>query len=164
MAAQGKETEAIADFTEAIARGCNDSDGFHARGLSYYRLRNYQRAYQDFVTATTLDGSNKLAWNHMGLALNAMGRQGQAPACHEQALKIDPTFKEGWVNIGQALKEEGKAEQAIEYCSKAIALDPNYTSGYQIRGIMHFTLGQHRQGPFACLCLFQSPASQTLCS
>lgn len=72
------------------------------------------RASEDFKKATSLDVTNKLSWNHLGLCLNALGRPCEAIKAHKRALELDPSFREALANIGQAHKDYGNARTSAK--------------------------------------------------
>jgi len=90
----------------------------------------------------------------------------------KRAVELDPSFKEAITNIGQAYKEQGvigawlgspllslsclilfllvvvplllNVAKAIKYFSKTLKVDPGYLHAFHLRGLAHFSAGDHR--------------------
>lgn len=143
MSAIGREKEALMDLDTAVAVS-KDADSYHQRGLSYYKLRNYNRAISDFQTASKLEHGNKATYNYMGQCYICMGQPTLALENYRKALALDPAYKEALANLGQAYKEWAKEKEAFESFSLALNADPTYSHAFYLRGLAYFGVGLHK--------------------
>jgi tetratricopeptide (TPR) repeat protein len=106
-------------------------------------MKDYRRAAADFRTVTNLDAAHKLAWNHLGLCLNALGDVPAALDAYRRAIAIDPQFKEGYSNMAQSYKDFGDYEKAERFFSKALSFDPNFVAALHLRSLARYGVGAH---------------------
>jgi Flp pilus assembly protein TadD len=65
------------------------------------------------------------ARNNLGTALQSLGRNAEAIAQFEQALKVKPDCVEGHYNLGNALAGRGQMDEAISQFQQALKLNPD---------------------------------------
>jgi len=79
------------------------------------------------------------AHNNLGLALQKLGRTGEAVTHYREALRLRPDFPEAAHNLGVALESLGRPGQAAEVYAQALKLHPKSAG-------LHDRLGQALQG------------------
>jgi tetratricopeptide (TPR) repeat protein len=77
---------------------------------------------------------NAIAQNNLGNALLKLGREDEAAAHFQTALKIKPGFAEGYNNLGNVLFQKGRVDEAIICYQKALEINSDYA-------LAHYNLG-----------------------
>jgi TPR repeat protein len=80
--------------------------------------------------------SYSLAYNNLGIALYAKGKNQEAISHYKMAINLKPTHAMAYYNMGIALFADGKNEEAISYYKMAIRLNPNFTNAHYNLGII----------------------------
>ena len=143
LADQGNYSDAIADYSKAIAADPTYAPAYCNRGIALYMLGKPQEAIADFTKTITLDPSNAPAYNNRGLALDKQGKQQESIAEYAKAIEIDPTYALAYYNRGIALANLHRNEVAIVDYTRAIGLDPQSARAYNNRGVAFDDLGKH---------------------
>jgi hypothetical protein len=63
--------------------------------------------------------------NHLGVALENMGKVKEAMVCFDRALRFKPDYAEAYCNLGTALERAGRLHAAIGDYEQALRLSPN---------------------------------------
>jgi tetratricopeptide (TPR) repeat protein len=98
------------------------------RGDEALRAGQTEQAISLLEQAVTDLPSESRAWNHLGLAYRAAGRDGEALKAHLRALERNPGFAEAWFNVGLLQFEQGnwlESERALRTCLGNEALRTN---------------------------------------
>eukprot|EP01091_Cochliopodium_minus_P012349 TRINITY_DN3721_c0_g1_i1.p1 TRINITY_DN3721_c0_g1~~TRINITY_DN3721_c0_g1_i1.p1 ORF type:complete len:916 (+),score=281.95 TRINITY_DN3721_c0_g1_i1:281-2749(+) len=141
--ALGNTSDAFYDVNKAIE--CKEEfESYNQKGVLYYKMKNYQRAFENFQLALTFDKNNKQTYNYMGLCQNTLGNTKESIKLHYMAISIEPNYRDCWNNLGQAYKERGNYEKSEESYTKAISIDENYENSYYLRGYARFSAGKHK--------------------
>ena len=77
-----------------------------------------------------------LAYNNLGIALYAKGKNQEAISHYKMAIKTKPAQAKAYYNLGIALNAERKNEEAISWYKKAIRLNPYFTNAHYNLGII----------------------------
>jgi tetratricopeptide (TPR) repeat protein len=72
---------------------------------------------------------------YFGNALGKLGRNEEAVASYDEAVKIKPDFYQGWYNQGIALGNLGRFEEAVASYDETIKFKPDYYKAWYNRGI-----------------------------
>jgi tetratricopeptide (TPR) repeat protein/predicted AlkP superfamily phosphohydrolase/phosphomutase len=80
-----------------------------------------------------------------GFALHKLGRDKEAEAALDRALKMDSRLADLWYFKGEMLKDEGKLPQAKENLQKAIQLNPDLKDALQALSGVLIASGQNNQ-------------------
>lgn len=80
--------------------------------------------------------------NALGLSLAGLGRDAEAWASYEAALRADPAFAPPYINRATLLRQRGDSEGALGSLDKAIALDSGDPSGHGNRGSLLTEMGR----------------------
>jgi tetratricopeptide (TPR) repeat protein len=83
------------------------------------------------------------AHDHLGSALQALGRHAEAIVCHEAALAIDSDNPEAHYNLGVALQALNRHEAAIASYQRALALAPSIAEIHYNAATAHTALKQY---------------------
>ena len=80
--------------------------------------------------------------NHLGLALQSIGKNLKAINCYEEAIKINPSLAIAHFNLGAILQLSGNLEKSMICYEKAIEIDPNYIPSQHNLGTVLKDLGE----------------------
>jgi tetratricopeptide (TPR) repeat protein len=122
-----------------------DKDAFvrHIEQGAFYRgRRDYQRAYQEYNCAITLDPFSVLGYRGRAVALVEQGNYQAALADLQIALDLTPNDAYLYNSRGWAYYGLGDTETALDNLNKAIALDPNYAIAFNNRGLVERSRGE----------------------
>ncbi len=122
----GRQTEALAAYTQAVTLMPEDLDAVMSRGRVLANLRRYTEAAADFVKATRLVPQNPDAWNNLGNVLLDLEREADAVAAYDKALALRPNFAQVLFNKGKALGALERYSEAAACYENALALNPDY--------------------------------------
>lgn len=106
---------------------------FHQRGLSYFRLKNFDRAIADYDAAIKLNPKFTLAYAARSLAYCTKGDHDRGIEDVDQAIKLDPQSSEMHLLRGNCNNEKGAWGQALADFTEAIKLNPNDYRAYNFR-------------------------------
>ena len=90
---EGKLDAALADFDKAIAKDGELAEAYLNRGNTYYLMRRYDEAIEDYQASLRHDlRKSQVAWYNIGLAQEAKKDNVKAKEAYRTALEIDPEF------------------------------------------------------------------------
>jgi tetratricopeptide (TPR) repeat protein len=124
--------QAIADYNQAIELQPAFAAAYNARGLAYYRKRDYEQAIKDCTEAIAhadrLPDIRAIAYNNRGNAYVDKGNLDQAIADYDQAIQLRPDYANAYYGRGFAYKQTGEKEKAIADFKKFLELsnDPHW--------------------------------------
>lgn len=80
-----------------------------------------------------------------GIQFLSEGRQRDAIAAFDKAIRLNPRSAEAYQGRGMAYNETGQNERALKDYDAALALNPQYAEAYFNRGNVYSDLGQHER-------------------
>lgn len=86
--------------------------------------------------------ANAQAWNHLGLALHASRKPGDAVAAYEHALRLDRNLAAAHFNLGCLRLEQGNPPAAAESFRSFVGLQPRSAEGWVRLGQAQLRLRQ----------------------
>lgn len=86
--------------------------------------------------------NNYMAHHGLAAELGLLGRNEEAIAHLQEALRIKPNFTYAQYNLGIEFVHLGKLDEASTHFSEAIRLDPSYASAHNNLGNIFFTKGR----------------------
>ena len=92
--------------------------------LVYMELKQPAQALRHFQVVTRLTPGSAAAWYNEGVALEALGRSGEASTRYRQALQLDPHYASAHNNLGSLLVKEERLDEARQEYALAVASDP----------------------------------------
>ena len=162
---KGQYKEAILIFTEAIKGDPNHIRSYFYRGMCNERLKQYEKAKEDYIKTIGLDINHDYAEAYYGVGncLRNLNRADEAIKYYTKAIELEANYSVyhdratcySWLNkteVNQALKDEynEKANSdykiSIEYCTKEIGLNLNSATAYGVRGSCYGGLLQYSEG------------------
>ncbi|MCD6296499.1 MAG: tetratricopeptide repeat protein, partial [Deltaproteobacteria bacterium] len=70
------------------------------------------------------------AWYSLGLALNQMGKTGEAVDALKKCVSLDPFHAEAYNNLGVAYLEQRDLKKAREACLTSLSINPGHANAY----------------------------------
>jgi tetratricopeptide (TPR) repeat protein len=134
---------AIQDFDKALAIEKADTmrlSLYLNRGAVKQSTRDFQGAYDDFISAYHIDSTDLSVLNNLASVTDEVGKGEQTLKLLFQILNIDSTHIGAYVNIGFKYQQREEHEKAILYFTKAIALDPKGPLGYSNRSYSRYKI------------------------
>ena len=129
-----KYTEAILNFTKAIALESTDADFYTARGNAYFMLEDYVNALFDYNKALSINLNDIITLYNRGNIYQIQKDNSLAIDDYTKVILIDPQYWEAYNNRGQLFTELGELDKAMDdfttainiYSSDPAALNPVY--------------------------------------
>ena len=123
---KGKRASMPVDLTEAL---------YHANtGFRYDGAENLVAAERQFREALSIMPNFAFAHYHLGIALQAQGKEEEARASFERTLRLKPDHALAHVNLGASFYRLRKVDKAREQFEQALRYDPDFIQA-------HFNLG-----------------------
>ncbi|MBI5773779.1 MAG: tetratricopeptide repeat protein [Verrucomicrobia bacterium] len=135
-AGRGDKTNAITDYTKALAMQPKYAEAYYNRGLLRAELGQTNAALADYKAATVARPNYGLAWLNHGVLREKLGDVNGAIEDYNTALRVDSTVHQAHLNRGNILLARGDAAGARADYDAALALEPRYTIAYLNRGIL----------------------------
>jgi tetratricopeptide (TPR) repeat protein len=136
---QGKLRKALDELEAALRIRPALHAARFSKGLVLQGLSEYAAAEKEFTTLVALDAENSLCWLHRGRArLEQAGREAEARADFDQALKLNSKLVLALYGRGEALRRTGKLDLALADLNRAVELAPDQAGYLLARGKTYF--------------------------
>jgi tetratricopeptide (TPR) repeat protein len=89
-------------------------DAFKKRGVTYTKLKQFEKAVQDFDQAIKLNPKHTNAFNNRGVAYTGLKQFEKAVQDFDQAIKLNPKHANAFNNRGVAYADLKQFEKAIQ--------------------------------------------------
>jgi tetratricopeptide (TPR) repeat protein len=89
---QGKDDEAIAEFSKAIKINSNDAEAYNNRGVVYKNKSNLEQAILDYSKAIEINPNLIEAYNNRGNTYLMKGNYDQAISDYSKAIEVNPYY------------------------------------------------------------------------
>ena len=122
-AAAGRDADAIADFTRAIAINPEYGAIYVNRGASYARAGEMDKAIVDFTTALAIESADGAALRSRGALYLKQRRFDRALADFDALVALDPGDADAYVARAIAYEHSGDAKLAEQDYRTALSLD-----------------------------------------
>ncbi|MDR3237264.1 MAG: tetratricopeptide repeat protein [Spirochaetia bacterium] len=121
LLAPPRNTEQDLFNIEAFKR---DADPLIEKAYDFIEEENYQKAFELFAFAASIDNENTEILNGLGITLCEMGRLTESLKILERAMRIDDKDPVTFANIAGVYWELEDYERALYYYQRAIDIDP----------------------------------------
>ena len=121
------------------------SKAYATRGVTYYELKEYKLAIDDYTQAIKIDSQNAEYYAFRGGIYSFLKEYKQAIDDLTQAIKIDPKKATYYHLRGTTYLQLKDYKQAIADYTQAIQLDPKNATYYGGRGFAYFQLKDYKQ-------------------
>ena len=126
LSSQGRHTEAIAQYEQALSAKPNDTKVLFALGSTAQVLGMGDAAQAFYRQVLALEPARLEALVNLANLLRSSGQFDAAIALLEPALTRAPQSPELHLTVGSAWREKGEDEAAIFHYRAALAANPNY--------------------------------------
>lgn len=121
----GKLDEAVADFSQAIARDPSNQWALADRGLAYVWKQEFDKAKADFAATDAIDPKNGVVQRGRALLADMQGDYEAAAAGFADALVTDPSNTLARLRLASDLSELGRSEEALKNFTMVLDSDPD---------------------------------------
>lgn len=132
---EGYAAEAKDQFSAIIAAHSDNDGAYFNRGRSFYRLKNYPAAAQDYNRAIELRaGHYPEARMNLALVHYADKDYPKAIKALQSAIDERPDYESAWYRLGRAYRQIGDHEQAVFALQKAAQLQAEHAHTWYYLG------------------------------
>jgi membrane associated rhomboid family serine protease/Flp pilus assembly protein TadD len=142
MLEAGRNEEAIALATAAVAHDDRDALAHAVLGSIYSNRDEKERAVEEFEKAVQIDPDYEYALSRLGWAYDALHRPSDAVRVLKRAIKLDEEDSEAWTDLGIAYAHMGRTQEAVKALRTAVQKDPGLASAHHALGIVLQHTGQ----------------------
>lgn len=103
-------------------------------------MKVYDKAAQQYRAALSIKPDSGLASN-LGLVLDRAGKEAEAAAAYEQAIRLDSGNASAWNNLAQQHMRNGRYEDALDAAGNAARLNPKLAPAHNVLAICSYMLG-----------------------
>jgi tetratricopeptide (TPR) repeat protein len=125
---QGRLQEALAHGQTALSLCPDATEVRKSVGVIHYRLKDLDRAEQEFRAVLTTDPNDAGAYLNLGNLYAARGQPDSAMACYRQALGLNPKMPKVHFGLGNALYGKGLYREALSAYRAFLALSGDDTT------------------------------------
>jgi tetratricopeptide (TPR) repeat protein len=140
---QGDETEAIAEFRQALRVNPRMPEMAFAIGYIYFKRKEYEDARAWLGKELALDPCHSKSHYYLGEIEFALEKQDEAVARYRKAMQCDPKYGDPYVRLGMALEKKGEIEQAMKLYREAVRLMPEDMRAHYKLGLALRRSGHH---------------------
>ncbi len=133
---QGRNEEALAEFTKIIELDPTNTGGYFQRGLLQAEMGSHRKAVDDYTKVLELDPKHFSSYYRRGLAWEELDDPKQALADYDAAIRIAP---EVWATLnarGYLLLTQGEPDKALADFDAAIKAWDENAMAYRGRGLV----------------------------
>ena len=141
FAISGNNTEAEKAFGKAIELNPQFELAYYNRGVSNYKIGNYQQTIMDCNKAIELNAQLAEAYANRGLAYARLGNSQKAIKDYNKSVELNPQDAVTYYNRGLDYNVHGNSQLAIKDFNKTIELNPQFAAAYFNRGVAYGLLG-----------------------
>lgn len=113
------------------------------RGLAYLQLMNYNAAYSDFQTATTLSPDSADFWFLKAFAADKAGLKNVAKEAILKSLSLNDKKAQAWYLQGNLFSQEENLDEALACYNRAILLRRGYADALTMKGYVLYRKGDN---------------------
>ena len=140
--ADGKFTEAIAEFQRAISLAPTSDEAYRQLGEAYLHSGDSAHAIEAFQKALQINPYYWVNHNALGDAYFQLGEYAKASQSFKQVTALAPDIDAGYENIGNVFAQRGMYQESIPFFQKAVQIEPYYTT-YSNLGTAYFFMKQY---------------------
>ncbi|WPY01422.1 Tetratricopeptide repeat containing protein [Candidatus Trichorickettsia mobilis] len=142
---EGRKTEAVSYYTNAISLNSNYVDAYINLGAIYFDLGNVDYAIAFYNKALKIDPDNGAAYHNKGFALFESRKFQEALSCYIAAIRCDPEKPMYHFKKGVTLCELGEYNKAVVCFENVLKLDPTDADTCNLMGIALSKTGRDKE-------------------
>lgn len=120
----GQLQEAEKKYRHILAQQPDHSDANHLLGLLAYQGKFYQEAVDLITNAISVDATQAMYHNSLGLAQKGLGQQTASVSSFQRALDLNQDYSEAHSNLALVYLEMGDNKRSVRHFTRAIELNP----------------------------------------
>jgi Tfp pilus assembly protein PilF len=117
-------------------------DAFGGRGIAYFRLGQYDKAFEDYQISLKHRPNNAPVLSNMGYIYFMRGQLDKAEEVYKQSIQYDPRFVDARRNLGAVLAMKKNFPAAIEQWQEGLKYEPNNATLLFYIGSAYRDMGQ----------------------
>jgi tetratricopeptide (TPR) repeat protein len=145
LVANGRVTEAIRVFENALRIEPDYAEGHHNLGKALWRAGKRPEAIREYEYVLRLKPDLAEEYYLLGIALWQTGKGPEAIRKYEDALRLKPDYAEAHSNLGGALAQTGKIEDAIAHYEQALRIKPDLAEAHYNLALALAQLGRAQE-------------------
>ena len=122
---QGKLAQALTILDSISGQYSNQPGYYFQLGLTYYHLRQLDKAILAYQRNLQLAPDNKATLLNLGACYNELGQNPEAIACYEKVVANHPDTPSVWGNLAKAWHDHNEHETSIYCYRKALQFNRN---------------------------------------
>jgi pentatricopeptide repeat protein len=126
----GRFADAETIYREALSRGLESGEIHENLGRIHYERREWSASERELRIALALEPGNVAALVHLGNALRAGGKPGEAIPEYRKALELSPRYLYAFDGLGIAYAKLGRNDEALQAFREVVRLDPEGAQGH----------------------------------
>jgi len=148
LAREGKETEAISHYRQALSIRPNDPDAHNNLGLLLARQGQVAASLREFRKAAEINPAYAKAFFNIGRVLAREGDLDNAVRNYKHALALSPREAEIHLRLGTVLAARGNVDEAIHNLQEALRLRPDSADAHVALARILAAQGRSEQAEF----------------
>jgi tetratricopeptide (TPR) repeat protein len=144
-AEDGRTTEAIRDFDDAIAANAECWRAVHNRGVLLAQACEFEKAFDDFNRTVKLNPQFAKAYSNRGALFVVAGDLAGALRDYEQAIELDPKLAVAHRGAARVCHLFGRLDNALAHYNSAVRLAPGDAYAIASRGDLLTDLGRYAE-------------------
>lgn len=145
LSAEGKTSEAIHHYLEAIRIKPNYAEAYGNLGVDLMNQGNIQEAILRYREALRIKPDYGKAHYNLGFALLNLSELDEAILHFTEALRIDPEYTKAHHNLGLALVNQSKHKEAIPHFTEALRINPEDSRSHNNLGAALYNQGKFNE-------------------
>lgn len=137
--------KAIGYHTRAIELYPQYHDAFGSRGLAYFRLGQYDNAYQDYMNALRYRPNDEKVLSNLGFIYFLRQQLDSAETVYRKSLEYNPRFIDARRNLGAVMAMQRRFPEAIEQWKEGLKYEPENPTLLHYIGSAYNDMGQPEQ-------------------
>lgn len=133
---------AVECYTKCITLYPEYHDAYGSRGIAYFRLGQYDKAFDDYQVSIKYRPNNATVLSNMGFIYFMRGQLEKAEEVYKESIKWDPRFVDARRNLGAVLAMKKRFPEAIEQWEEGLKYDPQNATLLLYIGSAYRDMGQ----------------------
>jgi protein O-mannosyl-transferase len=122
--------EGIRELERSVEIMPSFGSAFTQMGVAYFRLKNFEKAIENYNKAAALKQADAITLNNIGSVYFEWKKYEEASENFKKALQIDPRFIDAYMNLGSVYGTVGNFNSAMECFQNAIKYSPDNARAY----------------------------------
>jgi len=132
----------VAAYTRTIELYPEYHDAYGSRGLAYFRLGQYDKAFEDYQVAIKYRPNDAKVLSNMGFIYFMRGQLDKAEEVYRKSILYDPRFVDARRNLGAVMAMKKNFPAAMEQWQEGLKYEPNNATLLFYMGSAYKDMGQ----------------------